>query len=157
MIAALQTGQYRTLRCNYANGDMVGHTGTFRAATMAIEAVYRRWFSRNLVNQRSSRGIPESSGFGPPREPTVAQAFVAHLAFEALAERISHRLAIFEPELRHAMLAGPACHGRTKVKDPTRQQRAEETGRLPQPDIVRFRSNVRGAPMTCDTASSILF
>jgi len=29
--------------------------------TMAIEAVYRRWFSRNLVNQRSSRGIPESS------------------------------------------------------------------------------------------------
>jgi 2,3-bisphosphoglycerate-independent phosphoglycerate mutase len=39
MIAALQTGQYRTLRCNYANGDMVGHTGNFRAATMAIEAV----------------------------------------------------------------------------------------------------------------------
>jgi 2,3-bisphosphoglycerate-independent phosphoglycerate mutase len=39
MIAALQSGQYRTLRCNYANGDMVGHTGNFRAATMAIEAV----------------------------------------------------------------------------------------------------------------------
>ncbi len=39
MIAALQTGQYRTLRCNYANGDMVGHTGNFRAATMSIEAV----------------------------------------------------------------------------------------------------------------------
>ena len=39
MIAALQTGQYHTLRCNYANGDMVGHTGNFRAATMAIEAV----------------------------------------------------------------------------------------------------------------------
>ena len=39
MIAALQTGQFRTLRCNYANGDMVGHTGHFRAATMAIEAV----------------------------------------------------------------------------------------------------------------------
>jgi len=39
MIAALQSGQYRTLRCNFANGDMVGHTGSFRAATMAIEAV----------------------------------------------------------------------------------------------------------------------
>jgi 2,3-bisphosphoglycerate-independent phosphoglycerate mutase len=39
MIAALQTGQYRVMRCNYANGDMVGHTGNFRAATMAIEAV----------------------------------------------------------------------------------------------------------------------
>jgi 2,3-bisphosphoglycerate-independent phosphoglycerate mutase len=39
MIAALQSGRYRTLRCNFANGDMVGHTGNFRAATMAIEAV----------------------------------------------------------------------------------------------------------------------
>ena len=39
MIAALQSGKYRTLRCNFANGDMVGHTGNFRAATMAVEAV----------------------------------------------------------------------------------------------------------------------
>ncbi|MBP7394786.1 MAG: 2,3-bisphosphoglycerate-independent phosphoglycerate mutase [Zoogloea sp.] len=39
MIAALHTGQYKVLRCNYANGDMVGHTGNFRAATMAVEAV----------------------------------------------------------------------------------------------------------------------
>ena len=39
MIAALHSGQYQTLRCNFANGDMVGHTGNFRAATMAIEAV----------------------------------------------------------------------------------------------------------------------
>jgi len=39
MIAALQTGRYHTLRCNYANGDMLGHTGHFRAATMAVEAV----------------------------------------------------------------------------------------------------------------------
>ncbi|MBK7901398.1 MAG: 2,3-bisphosphoglycerate-independent phosphoglycerate mutase [Azonexus sp.] len=39
MIAALQSGQYKTLRCNFANGDMVGHTGNFEAARMAIEAV----------------------------------------------------------------------------------------------------------------------
>lgn len=39
MVAALQTGRFRTLRCNFANGDMVGHTGDFRAATMAIEAL----------------------------------------------------------------------------------------------------------------------
>jgi len=39
MIAALESGKYRTLRCNFANGDMVGHTGNFRAATMAVEAV----------------------------------------------------------------------------------------------------------------------
>jgi len=39
MIAALHGRQYKTLRCNFANGDMVGHTGNFRAATMSIEAV----------------------------------------------------------------------------------------------------------------------
>ena len=39
MIAALKSGQYRTLRCNFANGDMVGHTGNFEAARIAVEAV----------------------------------------------------------------------------------------------------------------------
>ncbi|WP_417068611.1 2,3-bisphosphoglycerate-independent phosphoglycerate mutase [Niveibacterium terrae] len=39
MIAAIKSGQHKILRCNFANGDMVGHTGNFRAATMAIEAV----------------------------------------------------------------------------------------------------------------------
>ncbi len=39
MVAALESGKYKVLRCNFANGDMVGHTGNFRAATMAIEAV----------------------------------------------------------------------------------------------------------------------
>jgi 2,3-bisphosphoglycerate-independent phosphoglycerate mutase len=35
----LQKGKFRTARVNYANGDMVGHTGNLRAATMAIEVV----------------------------------------------------------------------------------------------------------------------
>jgi 2,3-bisphosphoglycerate-independent phosphoglycerate mutase len=39
MIAQLQTGKFRCARMNYANGDMVGHTGNLRAATMAVEAV----------------------------------------------------------------------------------------------------------------------
>jgi len=39
MIAAIQSGQYKTLRCNFANGDMVGHTGVFDAAVKACEAV----------------------------------------------------------------------------------------------------------------------
>ncbi|MEJ6006114.1 2,3-bisphosphoglycerate-independent phosphoglycerate mutase [Paucibacter sp. AS339] len=39
MVAALESGKYKVLRCNFANGDMVGHTGNLRAATMAIEAV----------------------------------------------------------------------------------------------------------------------
>ncbi|MCK9182448.1 MAG: 2,3-bisphosphoglycerate-independent phosphoglycerate mutase [Fibrobacteraceae bacterium] len=39
MIEAVKSGKYNTLRCNFPNGDMVGHTGNLRAATMAVEAV----------------------------------------------------------------------------------------------------------------------
>jgi len=39
LIRALQSGKYRALRVNYANGDMVGHTGRFDAAVLAVEAV----------------------------------------------------------------------------------------------------------------------
>jgi 2,3-bisphosphoglycerate-independent phosphoglycerate mutase len=39
LIAALQTGRHRTARVNYANGDMVGHTGNYAAAVIAVEAV----------------------------------------------------------------------------------------------------------------------
>ncbi|MCB1175333.1 MAG: 2,3-bisphosphoglycerate-independent phosphoglycerate mutase [Leptospiraceae bacterium] len=39
LIQALDSGRYRFLRVNYANGDMVGHTGSLDAAVAAVEAV----------------------------------------------------------------------------------------------------------------------
>ena len=39
LVEALQSGQYDVIICNYANGDMVGHTGNFAAAVQAVEAV----------------------------------------------------------------------------------------------------------------------
>ncbi|MGF1467998.1 MAG: 2,3-bisphosphoglycerate-independent phosphoglycerate mutase [Sandaracinaceae bacterium] len=39
LIDELRTGRYRHARVNYANGDMVGHTGDRDAAVMAVEAV----------------------------------------------------------------------------------------------------------------------
>lgn len=39
IIAELETGKYRHARLNYANGDMVGHTGVRDAAILAVEAV----------------------------------------------------------------------------------------------------------------------
>lgn len=38
-IDALRSNQYSFLRINYANGDMVGHTGDFQAAVIAVEIV----------------------------------------------------------------------------------------------------------------------
>ncbi len=39
LIAELKTGSYRHARLNYANGDMVGHTGHREAAVQAVQAV----------------------------------------------------------------------------------------------------------------------
>jgi len=39
LIRQLQTEKYRAARVNYANGDMVGHTGRFDSAIIAVEAV----------------------------------------------------------------------------------------------------------------------
>ena len=39
MVEAVRSGKYDTLILNYANCDMVGHTGVFEAAVKAVEAV----------------------------------------------------------------------------------------------------------------------
>jgi 2,3-bisphosphoglycerate-independent phosphoglycerate mutase len=39
LIAAVRSGRHRFLRVNYANGDMVGHTGNFEAAVTAVQAI----------------------------------------------------------------------------------------------------------------------
>ncbi len=39
LLDAIHSGKYRHLRCNYPNGDMVGHTGSFQAVRIGVEAV----------------------------------------------------------------------------------------------------------------------
>ena len=39
LVAAIQSRRYHAIVCNYANGDMVGHTGNLAAATRAIEVL----------------------------------------------------------------------------------------------------------------------
>ncbi|MET0378876.1 MAG: 2,3-bisphosphoglycerate-independent phosphoglycerate mutase, partial [Spongiibacteraceae bacterium] len=39
LVAAIGSGRYDLIVCNYANGDMVGHTGIFSAAVKAVEAL----------------------------------------------------------------------------------------------------------------------
>ncbi len=39
LVAAMESGKYDFLRCNYPNGDMVGHTGVMEAVITAMECV----------------------------------------------------------------------------------------------------------------------
>ncbi|MGS2717336.1 2,3-bisphosphoglycerate-independent phosphoglycerate mutase [Eionea flava] len=39
LVAAIESGEYDAIICNYANGDMVGHTGKMDAAIKAVETL----------------------------------------------------------------------------------------------------------------------
>ncbi len=39
LVGAIASGEYDLIVCNYANGDMVGHTGVFDAAVKAVETL----------------------------------------------------------------------------------------------------------------------
>ncbi|WP_133013042.1 2,3-bisphosphoglycerate-independent phosphoglycerate mutase [Marinomonas flavescens] len=39
LVEVIEAGKYDTIICNFANGDMVGHSGVFAAAVKAVEAV----------------------------------------------------------------------------------------------------------------------
>lgn len=39
VIKAVESGKYEFIRCNYPNGDMVGHTGSLEATIIGVEAV----------------------------------------------------------------------------------------------------------------------
>ncbi|MGH1431265.1 MAG: hypothetical protein ACRBB4_09100 [Neptuniibacter sp.] len=39
LVSAIYSGKYDLIVCNYANGDMVGHTGDFKAAVKAVETL----------------------------------------------------------------------------------------------------------------------
>jgi 2,3-bisphosphoglycerate-independent phosphoglycerate mutase len=39
LVAAIRSGKYDLIVCNYANGDMVGHTGLLAAAIAAVQAL----------------------------------------------------------------------------------------------------------------------
>lgn len=54
-IAALRSGSYDFLRLNYANGDMVGHTGSIQASILAVETV-------DLCLERLLRVVEELGG-----------------------------------------------------------------------------------------------
>jgi 2,3-bisphosphoglycerate-independent phosphoglycerate mutase len=39
VVKAIESGEYKFIRLNYPNGDMVGHTGVVSAVKIAVEAV----------------------------------------------------------------------------------------------------------------------
>ncbi|MEM7220342.1 MAG: 2,3-bisphosphoglycerate-independent phosphoglycerate mutase [Pseudomonadota bacterium] len=55
LVAAIRSGRFDTIICNFANGDMVGHTGVFDAAVTACETV-------DVCLARITAALDESGG-----------------------------------------------------------------------------------------------
>jgi 2,3-bisphosphoglycerate-independent phosphoglycerate mutase len=55
LVDAIASGAYDAIVCNYANGDMVGHTGNIEAATQALE-VLDTCIGRVIAAQRARGG-----------------------------------------------------------------------------------------------------
>jgi 2,3-bisphosphoglycerate-independent phosphoglycerate mutase len=53
LVAAIESKQYAAIVCNYANGDMVGHTGVLSAAVKAVETL-DQCLARVLAAARAS-------------------------------------------------------------------------------------------------------
>jgi 2,3-bisphosphoglycerate-independent phosphoglycerate mutase len=55
VVKAIASGEFQFIRVNYANGDMVGHTGHYNATMVAVEAV-------DLALERVLRAVQDANG-----------------------------------------------------------------------------------------------
>jgi len=81
LVAAIRSRQYGAIICNFANGDMVGHTGNLAAATRAVE-VLDECIGRAVTAMREAGGetlITADHGNAETMlDPSTRQAHTAH-------------------------------------------------------------------------------
>ncbi len=81
LVAAITSGKYDTIICNYPNGDMVGHTGVFEAAVTAVETLDK--CVEQVVKAVESVGgqlliTADHGNAEQMRDPSTGQAHTAH-------------------------------------------------------------------------------
>jgi 2,3-bisphosphoglycerate-independent phosphoglycerate mutase len=81
LVAAIASGKYDAIVCNYANSDMVGHTGNFDAARRAVEAL-DVCLGRVIAATRSAGGevliTADHGNAEMMHDPATGQAHTAH-------------------------------------------------------------------------------
>jgi 2,3-bisphosphoglycerate-independent phosphoglycerate mutase len=81
LVAAIASGKYDAVVCNYANSDMVGHTGNFDAAKRAVEAL-DACIGRVVAAVRAAGGevliTADHGNAEMMHDPATGQAHTAH-------------------------------------------------------------------------------
>ena len=81
LVAAIESGKYDTIICNYPNGDMVGHTGVMEAAVKAVEALDHcvEQVTKAVESVGGQLLITADHGNAEQmRDPSTGQAHTAH-------------------------------------------------------------------------------
>lgn len=81
LVEAIESGQYDAIITNYANCDMVGHTGHFDAAVQAVEAVDQAVGRVAAALQKTGGELFITADHGNAEQmtdPTTCQAHTAH-------------------------------------------------------------------------------
>jgi 2,3-bisphosphoglycerate-independent phosphoglycerate mutase len=81
LVEAIQSRKYGAIICNYANGDMVGHTGNLEAATRAIEVLDECIGRAVAAMQKTGGEVLITADHGNAEmmlDPATRQAHTAH-------------------------------------------------------------------------------
>ena len=81
LVEAIHSRQFDAIICNYANGDMVGHTGVLEAAIKAVEVVdacLGRIVEATLAENGSCLITADHGNVEQMRDPESGQAMTAH-------------------------------------------------------------------------------
>jgi len=81
LVEAIESDRYDVIICNYANPDMVGHTGNFQATIQAIEALdglLHKVVDATLQQQGELLITADHGNAEQMRDPDTSQAHTAH-------------------------------------------------------------------------------
>jgi 2,3-bisphosphoglycerate-independent phosphoglycerate mutase len=81
LVEAIESGKYDLIVCNYANGDMVGHTGNFHAAVKAAECLdtcIKRVAEAILSSGGQCLITADHGNAEQMNDPSTGQAFTSH-------------------------------------------------------------------------------
>jgi 2,3-bisphosphoglycerate-independent phosphoglycerate mutase len=81
LVDAIESGRYDAIICNYANPDMVGHTGSFEAAVKAVEVIDHCLGRLVAAARQAGAELVITADHGNAeqmRDETVNQAHTAH-------------------------------------------------------------------------------
>jgi 2,3-bisphosphoglycerate-independent phosphoglycerate mutase len=97
LVEAIDSGKFDTIICNFANGDMVGHTGILEAAIKAVEAV-DECVGRTVAAIEKAGGVllicADHGNCEMMKDPVTGEPYTAHTVGKIQAVLVNYKKAI---------------------------------------------------------------